>query len=72
MPDVEKVRILPGLRPQILVGPFHMRTEVRSSMPRPARVVEDRARKCDQVGITGTDNGFGLLKLGNESDSDHG
>src|SRR5258706_7696199 len=49
-----------------------MPTEMRRGMPRPARVVEDRPRKRDQVGIAGTDNGFGLLKLGNEPDGDHG
>ena len=63
MPDVEKVGILPRLRSQILVGHFHLRTEMCSGMPRPARVVEDRPRKRDQIGIAGTDNGFGLLKL---------
>ena len=55
MPDVEKVGILPRLRSQILVGRFHLRTEMCSGMPRPARVVEDRPRKRDQVGIASTD-----------------
>src|SRR5260370_16909385 len=49
-----------------------MRTEMRGRMPRPARIVENRPRKRDQVGIAGTDNGFGLLKVRNEPDSDHG
>ena len=40
-----------------------------SSMPRPARVEEDRPRQRDQVGIASTDNGFGLLKLGDEPDT---
>src|SRR6516162_7494801 len=71
MPDVEKVGILPRLRSQILVGRFHLRTEMCSGMPRPARVVENRPRKRDQVGIASTDNGFGLLKLGDQADGDH-
>src|ERR1700746_2883682 len=71
MPDVEKVGILPRLRSQILVGRFHLRTEMCSGMPRPARVVEDRPGKRDQVSITSTDNGFSLLKLGDEADGDH-
>src|ERR1700751_1459238 len=41
-------------------------------MPWPARIVENRPRKGDQVSITSTDNGFGLLKLGNEPYGDHG
>ena len=68
MPDVEKVGILPRLRSQILVGHFHLRTEMCSGMPRPARVVENRPRQRDQVGIASTDNGFGLLKFGDEPD----
>jgi hypothetical protein len=40
-----------------------MRTEVRSGMPRPARVIENRPRQRDQVSIASTDNGFGLLSL---------
>src|SRR5262249_15184142 len=71
MPYVEKVGILPRLRSQILVGRFHLRTEMCSGMPRPARVVENRPRKRDQVGIASTDNGFGLLKLGDQADGDH-
>jgi hypothetical protein len=43
----------------------------RCALPRPARVVEDRPRKRDQVGIASTDNGFSLLKLGDEADGDH-
>src|SRR6478672_1136324 len=49
-----------------------MLTEVRGGMPRPAWVIQDRPRKRDQVGIAGTDNGVGLLKLGNEANGDHG
>src|ERR1700724_3662923 len=49
-----------------------MRTEVRRGVPWPAWVVEYRARKRDQIGVAGTDDGFGLLKLGNKPDSDHG
>ena len=48
-----------------------MCTEMGSGMPRPARAVEDRPRKRDQIGIASTDNGFGLLKLGDEPDGDH-
>src|SRR3974377_327506 len=44
---------------------------MRSGMPGPARVVENRPRKCDEVSIAGPDNGFGLLKLGNQPDGDH-
>jgi hypothetical protein len=44
MSDVKKIRILPGLGSQILVGRFHMRAEMGSGVPRPAWVVEDRAR----------------------------
>ena len=40
-------------------------------MPRPARVVENCPRKRDQIGIAGTDNGLGLLELGNEPDGDN-
>src|SRR3984893_8506236 len=49
-----------------------MRTEVRRGVPWPAWVVEYRARKRDQIGVAGTDDGFGLLKLGNKPDSDDG
>jgi len=48
-----------------------MRTEVGSSMPRPARVIEYRPRERNQVGIAGTHDGLRLLKLGNESNGDH-
>ena len=48
-----------------------MCTEMGSGMPRPARAVEDRPRQRDQVGIASTDNGFCLLKLGDESDRDY-
>src|SRR6516162_9771261 len=48
-----------------------MCTEMGGGMPRPARTVEDRPCKRDQIGIASTDNGFGLLKLGDESDGDH-
>src|SRR6516162_11491929 len=41
-----------------------------SSMPRPARAVEDRPRKRDQIRIASTDDGFGLLKLGDEPNGD--
>jgi hypothetical protein len=47
-----------------------MRTEVRRGVPWPAWVVEYRARKRDQIGVAGTDDGFGLLKLGNKPDSE--
>ena len=49
-----------------------MRTEVRPGVPWPAWVVEYRARKRDQIGIAGTDDGLGLFELGDEPDSDHG
>src|SRR6516164_7825614 len=45
---------------------------MRGGMPRPARVVENRTRQRDQVGVAGTDDGFSLVKLGDEPDGDHG
>src|SRR3974377_2184349 len=44
---------------------------MRGGMPGPARVVEDRPRKCLECRIAGPDNGFGLLKLGNQPAGDH-
>jgi hypothetical protein len=32
-----------------------MCAKMGSGMPQPARIVADRARQCDQVGIAGTD-----------------
>jgi hypothetical protein len=55
MPDVEQVAMLPRLRIQILVGRFHMRAEVGGGMPRPARIVENRPRERDQIGVAGAD-----------------
>src|SRR6185437_8527594 len=49
-----------------------MRAEMGGGMPGPARVVENRPRERDQVGVAGADNGFGLFKLGDEPDGDHG
>src|SRR5262249_45289062 len=40
-------------------------------MPGPARVVKNRPRKRDQVGIAGPHDGLRLLKLGYEPDGDH-
>ena len=48
-----------------------MRTEVRSGVPRPAWVVEDRPGKRDYVRIPGAYDSFCLLKLGNETYSNN-
>ena len=49
-----------GLRTQILFWSFHGRAEMRSRMPRPARIVEYGARESDKIGIASSNDRLSL------------
>jgi hypothetical protein len=70
--DGKEAPDMPRLRAEILVGDFDLRAEMRSGLPRPARIVQDRAGERDDIGITGTYNGFRLLEFGDQTHGDDG
>jgi len=48
----------------------HRRAKLGGRMPGPARVVEHRARQCDEISLAARDNVFGLAGAGDEPDGD--
>src|SRR5215472_10178279 len=64
--------MLPRLRAQVLLGRPHLRAEVSSRAPGPTRIEKDRPRERDQVSISGRNDSFRLLELGDEPDGNDG
>ena len=61
-------RPLFGRGAQILRRPFDLDAERLGGVPAPVRVVKKRARQRDHVGLAVSDDGFGLLRGGDQAD----
>ena len=67
----EQVLELTRLAAKILFGRINGFPEMRGSVPRPARIVEDRSRDRNEISIPRCQYGFRLFEVSNETDSDH-
>jgi len=56
---------------KILLPGAYLRTQLSCSMPRPARIVEDRAGQRDHVCIAGPNDRFDLFDPRDQSDGDN-
>ena len=56
-----------GLAAEILIGRFDVAAEMGGCVPRPTRIVENCSRNRNEVGVTGGDDGLGLLVASNQS-----
>lgn len=62
----EEMPVLPWLTAEVLVGCGHMVSKMSGCVPGPPGIVENRSRYRHQVGISCSDNCFGLLKFGDQ------
>ena len=60
------------LAAEILVRRFDMTAQMRSCVPWPAWVIEDRTRNGDQVSITCGHDSFSLFEACNQTNGNHG
>ena len=63
--------MLARLRAEVLGRRLDLAPERGGRVPRPPRIVENAAGKRDEVSVSGADDGFGLLELGDQSDRDY-